>query len=167
MNADTKATAPVLDERFADFISHHVSINVASCAAQVPSQARALGCQVASDRRSVTLFVPAPHAASLLADLRAGGSIAAVFSRPATHETIQLKGAGATVAPLRIADRPRLQDFAAGFLEEIRQLGYRDPFASAMVSAVDGEMVAVTFTPVAAFAQTPGPGAGVRLGMKP
>ena len=50
--------APLLDEARADFITHHVAMNVASCsAARVPSVVRAHGCRVSANRRRVTVFV--------------------------------------------------------------------------------------------------------------
>ena len=42
-------------------------------------------------------------------------------------------------------------------------MGYRPDFARAVRGHADG-MAAITFTPSSAFQQTPGPGAGERLG---
>jgi hypothetical protein len=164
MTANDEATAPVLDERHADFITHHVSIIAASCSAErVPSVARALGCRVSPDRRTVTVFLPVARAAPVLKDLRAGGAIAVVFSRPTTHETLQLKAAGASIVPLEADDRAGMRAYGDSFMADIRQLGYQDPFASAMVAATGEEAVGVSFSPAAAFVQTPGPSAGQRL----
>ncbi len=162
------ADAFVLDEAHAAFIQRGVSINVASCSAgHVPSLTRAIGCRVAPDRRTVTLFLSLPRAGQLLRDLRAGGGIAAVFTLPTTHQTIQLKGASAAIVALEPGDRAAIEAYAASFVAQIKQLGCREPFASAMVSAIDDEAVAVRFTPNAAFLQTPGPNAGQRLGARP
>jgi len=155
----------VLDATHAGFITHDVSIMVASCdAGRIPSLARALGCRVSPDRREVTLFLPVPRSTALLRDLRAGGGIAAVFTRPTTHETIQIKGTSCREMALDPHDRTIMRDYAAGFLRELHQIGYRDPFASAMMAAIDDEAVAIVFEPVSAFLQTPGPSAGTRLG---
>lgn len=167
MNAAEPAL-PLLDEAHAAFIQRRVAINVASCSAErVPSITRAIGCRVSPDRRTVTLFLSLPRSEQLLRDLRAGGAIAAVFTLPTTHETIQLKGRSAAIVALDPDDRAAIQTYAASFIEEIKQLGYRDPFASAMMSAIGDEAVAVRFTLSAAFLQTPGPSAGQRLGAKP
>jgi len=156
--------APLLDEALADFIQHRVSVNVATRDAENrPTLTRALGCRVSPDRRRVTLFISVPRSEELLRDLRANGAIAVVFSRPTTHQTIQLKGNDAAIVALADGDRALITAHSASFVEEIRQIGYRDPFASAMTAALDEEAVAVVFTPSAAFVQTPGPAAGQPL----
>jgi len=167
MNAAQPAL-PLLDEEHADFIQRRVSISVASCSREcVPTLARGYGCRVAPDRRSVTVFLALPQSEPLLADLRAGGAIAVVFSRPTTHQTIQLKGTQARVVPLEDGDRALMRAYGQSFSGEVRAIGYRDPFASAIVSLVEEEAVGITFTPTAAFVQTPGPTAGQPLAMKP
>jgi hypothetical protein len=160
MNTDT----PLLDEVLADFIQHHVSINVATRdAGNLPTLTRALGCRVSPDRRRITVFISVPRSEELLRNLRDNGAIAAVFSRPTTHQTIQVKASDATIVALEDGDRALMAAYGATFIEDIRQIGYQDPFASAMVSAVDEEAVGIAFTPTAAFVQTPGPAAGQPL----
>jgi hypothetical protein len=44
------------------------------------------------------------------------------------------------------------------------RLGYPESFVRALFAPGPGEIVAVRFRPVSAFAQTPGPRAGARLG---
>jgi hypothetical protein len=114
----------------------------------------------------VTVFLSVQRAEQLLKDLRAGGAVAVVFTRPTTHQTIQLKGNEAAIVPLVDGDRELMRAYGSGFLEEIRAIGYRDPFASAMMMAVAEEAVGVRFTPTAAFEQTPGPQAGQRLDVR-
>lgn len=160
MNAET----PLLDEALADFIQHHVSINVATRDADnLPALTRGLGCRVSPDRRRITVFISVPRSEELLRNLRDNGAIAAVFSRPTTHQTIQVKASDATIVALENGDRALMAAYRATFIEDIRQIGYRDPFASAMVLAVDEEAVGIVFTPTAAFVQTPGPAAGQPL----
>lgn len=166
MNA-AKPTAPLLDEARAAFIQQRVAVNVASCSAEgVPSLARALGCRVSPDRRTVTVFLAVPRSATLLRDLRAGSGIAVVFVRPTSHESIQLKGARAEIVPLAEGDRDAIGLYAQTFLDEIFQLGYQDPFASALAMAIGEDLVGVAFEPTTAFLQTPGPQAGTCLGGK-
>lgn len=156
---------PLLDEARAVFITHRVAINVASCNAElVPSVSRAFGCRVSPDRRRVTLFLSVPRSTALLDDLRAGRGIAAVFSLPSTHETIQLKGRAAAIVPLAEGDRERMRAYAASFCEELRVFGFREPFTSAVLAAAGEDAVGVEFEPTAAFLQTPGPTAGRSLG---
>lgn len=173
MNATPPVTgemtdAPLLDEARADFITHHVAMNVASCsAARLPSLVRAHGCRVSADRRRVTLFVSVPRATALLADLRAGGAIAAVFTLPRTHETLQLKGAGASIAPLEAGDDACIRAYVESLVEELCRVGYKESLVRAVMSSADEESVGLTFEPTAAFVQTPGPKAGSRLERQP
>ena len=162
MSADSQAV--LLDETRADFLSHHVSILVGSCNADcLPSVVRAYGCRVAPDRCSVTVFLAIAQSEKVLRDLRAGGGIAVVFSRPTTHETLQLKGAGADIAPLADGDREAMRTYGRSFRDEVGAVGFQEPFGTAIMSGAEAEAVAVTFTPTAAFVQTPGPAAGQPL----
>ena len=161
-------TFPVLDEQHAGFITRRVSILVASCNAdRMPSLTRAFGCRVSPDRRTVTLFLSVPRSESLLRDLRAGGAIAVVFSRPSTHETLQLKGASASIVPIEVDDRAHMRAYGESLADDIRQIGWQEPFVSALVTVLGEEAVGVAFTPNAAFVQTPGPAAGRRLEPNP
>lgn len=100
----------------------------------------------------------------MLRDLRAGGRIAVVFSRPSTHETLQLKAQGAAIVPVEERDRAQIRACGQSLADEIRQLGYEEPFVSALAAPAEDDAVGVTFTPTAAFVQTPGPSAGRPLG---
>ena len=156
--------APLLDAVRADSITHHVSILVGSCSADcIPSVARAYGCRVTPDRRWVTVFLSVAQAQAVLRDLRAGSAIAAVFSRPRTHGTLQLKGTQARIEPLANGDRGIMRDYGRSFQEEVGAIGFDAAFQQAIMSGVEDEAVAVTFSPTAAFEQTPGPSAGQPL----
>ncbi|MEW6682038.1 MAG: hypothetical protein AB1451_03815 [Nitrospirota bacterium] len=133
----------------------------------MPSVARGYGCRISSDRRRVTVFLSVPQAEPLLRDLRAGRPVAVVFTRPKTHQTIQLKGADVKVAPLGRGDRAIMAAYADAFMAEVGAIGFKERFSRAIVSGASGAAVGVTFTPIAAFVQTPGPGAGQRLAVNP
>ena len=154
----------LLDETHARFLTHHVSILVGSCSADgVPSVVRAYGCRVAPDRRSLTVFLSVAQSQTVLADLRAGGGVAVVFSRPTTHETLQLKGAQARIVPPEDGDRELMRAYGRSFREEIGVIGFRDPFPAVITAGAEEEAVGIVFTPTAAFVQTPGPTAGQPL----
>ena len=51
-----------------------------------------------------------------------------------------------------------------GFVAELAALGYAEPLVRAFLWCDPAELVAVGFTPCAAFQQTPGPRAGLPLG---
>jgi hypothetical protein len=160
----TSIVPHILDESRAAFILGPVSINVASCNANlVPSVARAYGCRVVLAQQKVTVFLAVARSRALLQDLRSGGAIAITFSRPKTHQTMQLKGRNAEVTPLRPNDRDVISAHSEAFCDEICALGYPDHFAQAMrLSAVE-DVLSVSFIPTEAFEQSPGTAAGLRL----
>jgi hypothetical protein len=145
-----------------------VAINAASHdAAGVPSITRAFGCRVTADRREVVILLSTQRSQAFLRDLAAGAAIAVVFSRPKTHETLQLKGARGRIQPLEGRDRQIMLAYGAAFTAEIMALSYAERFSRALTSAVADEAIAVAFTPNAVFDQTPGPKAGARLAPAP
>lgn len=160
----TQATPPLLDETSAAFIQHYVSINVAARDAQnLPAVARALGCRVSEDRRSVTVFLGPVLAAAVLKNLRDNGAIAMVVSRPSTHETLQLKGTVTNIERISRADHKMMVTYLNSFMEELTGLGYKPDLVRSLDPEVRENCLAVTFEPSSAFVQTPGPRAGQRL----
>ena len=158
------AKRPLLDAAHRAFLRGPVAINLSSRDAEFgPSIARGYGCKVSGDGRRVHVFLAARRAEALLRDLRAGGPIAVVFTRPQSHETLQLKAAGAEIAPVKRADRSIMREYGEAFFAEIVSLGYDGSFTRSLVSGTADEAVAVSFEPSAAFEQTPGPRAGHRL----
>lgn len=150
------------------FLRSPVAIGVASCdAKRVPLLARGYGCRISRDGRRVTVFLSVPQAQPLLHDLRAGQPIAVVFTRPKTQQTLQFKGTDAKVAPLGRGDRAIKIAYADAFMAELGALGFKERFSRSVVSGVSSEAASVTFTPTAAFVQTPGPTAGQPLAVSP
>jgi hypothetical protein len=153
-----------LDTEHAAFIQGGVSIVAAARSADHETAvSRAVGCRVSADRRQVTILLSAAQSAALLADVRANGIIAVVYSQPRKHLAIQLKGVDAVVAPLAPDDPHLIAAYRKNITEQVAPMGYNDAFVQAVMSVVPGDVVAVTFTPSAAFLQTPGPKAGTRL----
>lgn len=160
-STDMLDVPPLLDEETAQFMQRGVSINVASGTGDgFPSVGRALGCRVSPDRRKVVIFFSAGCSASLLADLHNNGAIAAVFSMPTTHQTIQLKGRNVRFEPLREGDHAIIAGYRQAFIAEIVAMGQREALAGAIVPENRSDVVALSFTPTAAYVQTPGPAAG-------
>lgn len=160
----TDSLPVLLDETQARFLTKRVSILVGSSStAGMPSVVRAYGCRVSADRRTITVFLALPHSAAVLKDLRAGGAVAVVFSRPSTHGTLQLKGTHAHIVPLEAGDRDLMRLYGQSFRDELAGVGCHDQFTSGITEGVEAEAIAVSFTPIAAFEQTPGPSAGQPL----
>ena len=155
---------PLADEANFALLRTGFLVTVASRdAARVPSVTRALGCRVSPDRRRVTVFLLASQSATLRRDLRETGAIAAVFSQPSTHRTIQLKGSDATLGAIEPGDIELIDANAAAALANLVLSGFPESFARTLFAYDAPDLVAIGFTPETAFVQTPGPQAGRRL----
>jgi hypothetical protein len=153
--------SPFLDDELAAFIQGGVSINAASSGpGNVPAVSRALGCRVSEDRLRVTVFLAASRSAALLDAIAASKKVAVAFSQPSTHRTIQLKGVDAARSGVESGDPERLARCALAFGADLETAGYSAAVARMLLGAEPADLVAVSFTPSAAFNQTPGPGAG-------
>lgn len=163
--ANSTLSDQILDDTHAGFIQGPVSINVAGRTTQnLPVICRGFGCRTAPDNRQVTVLLYVVQSARLRGAIADNGAIAVVFSRPTTHETIQLKGSDARESPIVPADHDLANAYQAAFAEELIGLGYDSTFARTMMLPPDSQLVAITFTPHSAFSQTPGPDAGRQLG---
>lgn len=155
----------VLEERVAAFISAPaVSIAVASRDAEHQACLfKAVACRVSAARDGVTLLVDQQLASEVVRCLRAGMPIAAVFSEPATHRTLQLKGDRAEVAPATRQDIELAREHGRAIVEHIASLDYPYDAVRCYFHYSPENLVAVHFVPTAAFEQTPGPSAGTAL----
>lgn len=158
------ATEALIDPEHAAFMTGAVSISVGSRDADhLPNLTRAFGCRVSADRRRVTVFVSTAQSRDVLADLRTNGAVAAVFTQPATHRTVQFKGRDAAVEPLADGDLARIERYREAFVAHLVPLGFSDLAIRMLVDCPAHELAAIAFTPCAAFSQTPGPHAGTPL----
>jgi hypothetical protein len=160
------ADAPVLDAEHARFIVETaVSYALSSRDADNrPSIAKAAACRISADRRRLTMLVDQQLAADVVRDLRAGAPLAAVFSEPSTHRTLQVKGLRAEVGGVTPADREFARQHLEATVAHLVPLGYEADGIRTYFSHQPEQLVAVSFVPTAAFEQTPGPDAGRKLG---
>jgi hypothetical protein len=156
----------VLEERVAAFVAGP-AISIAVASRDVRHRAalfKAVACRVSGRRDRITLLVDAVLAHDVVRCLRSGFPIAAVFSEPATHRTLQLKGERAEVEPATAADLELARERHGAIVEHITGLDYPREAVQCYFHYVPAQLVAVHFAPTAAFEQTPGPGAGTALG---
>ena len=155
----------LLDEAAAAFL-HLPGIAITAASRDernIPRIARCLGCRVGADRGKVTVFFAASQYPAFSDALAASKAIAAVFSLPSTHRALQLKGFDATVESLAAGDVELFIRHVDAFVEELGSLGYSREVIRASHACEAAEVRAVSFTPTAAFDQTPGPDAGAPL----
>lgn len=155
----------MLDRDHAAFIQTGVSISLASCApGRLPSMSRGLGCKVSDGGRTVGIFIKRSQSAELLANIRGSGKVANVFSLPSSHRTVQLKGVDARIVPFDPADLPIIDAHVADFIQQVLALGLSEAVLRMLFAYALEDLVAVVYSPCAAFSQTPGPRAGEPLG---
>jgi hypothetical protein len=156
--------AAPLEPTQAAFMQSGVSVVVAArSAALVADATRGCGCRVSRDLRRVVVLVDRVRADTLIANVSANRQLAVVFSQPSTHRTIQLKGSDASVVRPKPSDRALVASHREDWIDELCSLGYSREFAEAFWGPLPETLVAVAFTPSAAFQQTPGPAAGQPL----
>jgi hypothetical protein len=153
-----------LDDTSVRFIVGGVSINVAARDANKnPFATRAYGCRISSDRSQVSIILFRDISREVIQLIEANKQIAVVFSRPTTHETLQLKGVDAVLGPCHPDDRLLHKRYVDLVAADLISAGYSPAFAHSMMPTPSLDMLAVTFTPTQAFNQTPGPKAGTPL----
>lgn len=153
-----------IDAEHAAFITGAVAIGVGTRNGdRTPNLTRGLGCRVAADRSHVRIFVCAEQSRDVLADIRDNGAVAVVFSQPGTHRTVQLKAGDATIEALAEGDPDTADRYREDFVAHLAALGYSEATMRTLVDCPPHDLVAVRFSPNAAFTQTPGPQAGMPL----
>lgn len=153
-----------LDPDLARFVTGGVSINAGSAGvAGAPSLCRAFGCRLEPGTGRLRVFFAQSQAADLIRDATAGGALAVVFSEPATHRTIQVKGGDARLVPLGEGDLACVETYRTAFAESLVFLGFTEVMVRTLLDCPDEALVALTFTPAALFNSTPGAQAGTPL----
>jgi hypothetical protein len=164
---DQNASATLqLEPEHASFItSDGISCAVAARdESNQPSIAKGLAVRVRADRRTIEVFVDAERSGPLLRDVLAGSPPAFVCSQPSSHRTIQLKGDRAVIEPTTPDDTRLVTAKVDAVVAHIAPLGYRQEGLRSYFGFNAAALTKIVFVVSAAFAQTPGPGAGARLG---
>nr|WP_067295578.1 hypothetical protein [Marinobacterium profundum] len=153
-----------LDPTLIQFITSQLSIQVAACSdAGEPTLVRAHGARVSADGCQLTLMIPSSQARELLACIAANGRIAAVFNEPETHRTVQLKGKDARIEAISADDAAALGAYVDRLAKRLQHYQVPEAFSRAFYAADPADLVALSFSPSAAYGQTPGPHAGEPL----
>jgi hypothetical protein len=156
------SAVPALTGEVVDFIESGVSILVGTRDARLrPACSRAMGAKVDAAHDRVTIHLPQSSSARTLANLRDNAQIAVTFSRPLTHRSLQLKGVCTEVRAGTEADRSAQEQYRAAYVEQLQLVGVPRALSTRLSF---WPSVAVEITVRDLFVQTPGPGAGRRLG---
>jgi hypothetical protein len=127
----------------------------------MPECTRAWGIRVGAKRDSVTIFLSKSFAGHTVENLRDNGQIAVTCTRPTDHVTCQLKGQVKSMKPATSADREMSRRWHREFIAELMAIGVPAALGEAWMTE---PTVAVEITVSDVFDQTPGPGAGKKIG---
>lgn len=153
----------VLPAEVVEFIHSGVSVIVGVVGPDGRARAgRALATRVLPSG-VIRLMYPTEGNAAITAAAQQGGPIAATFSAPISHRTIQLKAASSRAAQLEPDDRVCVDQQMDAFADVLRMLGFPPYFLKAFCDNRSQSISVLSFVPQCAFEQTPGPGAGCEL----
>lgn len=154
---------PVLTPELEAFCQSGISVIIAAGGPGVmPVAGVGRACRMLPDGR-MRLLLPRSGNEGLIAAAQCGGHIAATFSRPVTHRSIQVKASRASISMPTEKDRKEAARQSAGLLAELIEIGETPAFSAAYCHVDPDDIVAIDITLESAFVQTPGPGAGAEL----
>jgi hypothetical protein len=154
----------VIDDALLAKLNQHCDVVLSSgSAAAVPSLCWGMAGRVLDDRRTVEAWVREDQARQFLADVRATGRVAAVFSEPFTNVAVQLKGRGGSVRPATRDDAAFLREHVGHMVAELARVNFAEAFARNFFEHPWTLLAVVRFEADEVFVQTPGPRAGQPL----
>ena len=130
-------------------------------ASLMPECTRAWGIRVASDRGAATVLLAETFAGKTIENLRENGQIAVTCTRPTDHITCQLKGQVRSIKRVASAERDLSRRWHREFMAELTAIGVPPKLSEAWIAE---PTLAVEFAVTDVFDQTPGPGAGKKVG---
>lgn len=130
-------------------------------ASLTPECTRAWGIEIGADRGTVTIFLSETFAGKTIDNLRENGLIAVTCTRPTDHITCQLKGRLQKIKPVQRAQRDVSRKWHREFTAELKAIGVPSKLSEAWIIE---PTVAVEIAVTDVFEQTPGPGAGRKVG---
>ena len=153
--------ATKIPEDLVEFLESGVSILVGTRNAKnEPEPMRSSGALVSKDREKLSLLFPS-HATRSIANVEENGQVAVCFSRMLDNYSIQVKGHAAEVRDGTEAERAIAERYRVAYGEQLYMAG----FPRSLTSRINVWPAKVVTFPVRdIFVQTPGPGAGARLG---
>ena len=152
-----------LPPELVEFLGTGVAHQIGACdRGGRPSICRALGATVDEQGRLVVML-SGESGYEVLDAIRATGLVSAVFVQPSTYRTLHVKGRDAHVGPAAPEHRALIAVRREGFLQQIAHYGFTRDFVMAWYTVPDDQLMAITFMPIGAWNQTPGPGAGAAV----
>jgi hypothetical protein len=156
----------VIDSEIGSLLEGAVMMVVATSDASLrPSIARAVGARRIDDGVLLDIYLSSAQWPTAVANCTPGAPIAFTFCRPTDYRTYQIKGRVIETVHAAASHREDAADYIAGVATVLFGLGVtRQQFAHWITAE---NLVRIRVKPRDLFQQTPGPGAGQRLGGLP
>jgi len=155
-----------LTQDMIDFLAMGVAHQVGGCTnAGRPVVCRGMAAQ--HEAGGLVVIVSASSGFEVLDAIRQNGNIAVNVTLPANFRSMSFIGRDAVVRGTGAAYRPLVNSRMDAFRAQLVRYGFPPEYTEAWYSVVDEDLVAIRFTPQSARNQTPGPGAGNALELKP
>jgi hypothetical protein len=123
---------------------------------------RALAARVLPDATIRVIFADEGNDA-VVASARAGGPIAATFSAPMSHRTLQIKGFTSRLEEYDAEDAAATERQCDAFAGVLEAVSHPPAFVQAFLDYRQSKLWVLSFPMHEAYEQTPGPGAGRTL----
>lgn len=154
----------MLEPAVVDTLNRRCDVVVASSsAAGYPSTCWGMAGQVLAEGLIVEAWVREDQARQLLADVRATGRVAAVFSEPFTNFAVQFTGVDGQIRAATREDEAFLQRHVGHMVHELDRVGFGEAFARTLFGQSWSQLAVLRFTASQSYIQTPGPRAGTAL----
>jgi hypothetical protein len=153
------------DEMIA-LLSAGVAHQVGGCTnAGRPVVCRGLAAQHEAGR--LLVIISSESGDEVLDAIRQNGNIALNITLPENYRSMSFVGNDAIVRGSGAAWRPLVTERHEAFRLQLNRFGFPPEYTDAWYHARDEDLVAIRFTPMLARNQTPGPGAGNPVTLKP
>jgi hypothetical protein len=154
----------VIPERVVEFLRGPSVMQVATRDGEFwPDHAYVGGAVPHEDRQTVTFFVYEKRAKQILRNVENNGRIALTLGQ-ASHEAYQLKGTYLSSRPATEEDYALVEAYRNALYASLSQLWPEEMAKKLVLGMAYRPAVAITFRVEDIYLQTPGPGAGERLG---
>ena len=116
----------------------------------------------------IELLVRNVTGAELLAAIQATGRVAVSAGLPSNYRVLHVKGLDAEVLPAYAEQAPKFAQGFEAWLQQVERFGADRRHIMAVLGDLTlADLSCVRFTPLAAWDQTPGPGAGQAIDLMP
>lgn len=147
-----------------EHLDHPISICAASCGPDAkPCFTRVFGVDLDQPARRIRVYAPEATSAPMLENLRRNPQVAVMIASWADFNAFQFKGRLVDVSPAGPEAQKRIEEIRAKIVALTTQIVSKS-FGEGWGRFVTWPAVSLTIQVEETFAQTPGPGAGMRIG---